>query len=299
MRHDLPSLALFVAMCDEKSLSKAAKRLNIAVSAASRRVKLLEHEFGAELVRRMPHGVEATAAGVTALQYAREVLRLSDKLAANLDEHRAGARGRVRIFASSSALVQRLAADIADFALANPDIKLDLEERSTADTLTAIRGGEADLGVIVRGPPVGDLTSFPYALDRLAVAAPSGHRFAARRSLQFGDLLDEDLVALEPSTAIHRLLTERARHAGRPLKIRVQVRSFEVMCQMVRHGLGVGVLPEAALAPLAGALGLTLVRLDEPWARRDMDVVTPAGVAPGAPTERLLIRLRQTTNSKN
>ncbi len=44
------------------------------------------------------------------------------------------------------------------------------------------------------------------------------------------------------------------------MKVRVQVRSFEVMCLMISHGLGIGILPERALQPLAKAMGIRLVR---------------------------------------
>jgi DNA-binding transcriptional LysR family regulator len=66
------------------------------------------------------------------------------------------------------------------------------------------------------------------------------------------------------------------------------------MCQMVHHGLGIGILPEAALRPLATTLGLKLIRLDEGWAVRDIDVVVPALDRLDPPTARLIEALRRT-----
>lgn len=292
IRHDLVSLRLFVAMCETQSLSRAAERLNIAVSAASRRLRLLEDEAGAVLVTRRPHGVEPTAAGSAMLRYGRTVLQLAEQLAAQMAEHRDGVRGRVRVFASSSALVQRLAADLARFGRAHPEIKLDLEERPTLETVEAVQRHQADLGVIVRGAATEGLVTFPYASDRLALAVPAGHRLAARGRVRFEALFDEDIVSLDGGTAVHRLVTDRALEAGRYLRLRVQVRSFEVMCQMVRHGLGVGILPEEALRPFARGLGLRLVALDEPWAVRALELCVPADLPTGPPAARLLAHLR-------
>lgn len=288
LHHDLQSLRLFVAICDQRSLSKAAARVNMALSAASRRLRLLEATIGTALVKRLPHGVEPTTAGVTALRYARSVLRLSDQLVTSIDEHRAGVRGRVRVFASSSALVQRLAKDLAAFSLAHREIKIDLEERPTVETIEALARNQADLGVIVRGVSTEGLQAHAYARDRLAIAMPAGHPLAHRRRVKLSALLDEEFVALDPGTAIHRLLVDRARDAGRVLKLRVQVRSFEVSCQMISHGLGIGILPETALRPMAEALGLRLVTLDEPWATREIDICVPARTELDAPTARLL-----------
>jgi DNA-binding transcriptional LysR family regulator len=293
LRHDMTSLRLFVAICEYRNLSRAAESMNLALSAASRRLKLMEQEVGAPLVKRLPHGFEPTAAGFSVFRYAQMVLHLGDQLSASIADLSAGVRGRVRVFASSSALVQRLAADLAAFARAHPEIRIDLEERPTSDTLEALDRGVADIGVIVRGAPLTGLVTYPYTKDRLAVAVNKSSRFAAAEAVALADLLDEDFVALDVGTAVHRLIDEKVRALGRILKIRVQVRSFEVMCQMVAHELGIGILPEAALRPLAQALGIALVRLDEPWAERDLDLVTAPDREPSQATSLLIRALRK------
>lgn len=293
LHHDLQSLRLFVALCELRSLSRAAAKMNIAISAASRRLRLLEEEVGTSLMTRLPHGIEPTHAGITTLRYAQSVLRLSDQLVAHMGEHRSGVRGRVRVFASSSALVQRLAQDLAAFMRDNPQIKVDLEERPSAETVEALIRGQADLGVVVRGLATPGLNTVPYARDRLALAVFPEHRLFGRDAVRFAEILGEEFVALDVGTAVHRLLVEKAREAGAVLRLRVQVRSFEAMCQMVRQGLGIGVLPEAALRPLAEALGLRLIWLDEAWARRDIDICVPALGDLDPPTARLLAALQE------
>ena len=111
--HDLFSLALFVNICETRSISRAAERMNIVASAASRRVGLLEHEAGLPLLLRRPHGVEPTAAGMIVLRYARDVMHLGQQVEAALEDHRSGASGIVRVFASSSVLVECLASHLA------------------------------------------------------------------------------------------------------------------------------------------------------------------------------------------
>lgn len=293
MHHDLQTLRLYAALCELRSLSRAAERMNLALSAASRRLRLFEEEAGAPLMRRLPHGVEPTPAGVTALRYAEQVLRLSEQFESNIAEHRAGVRGRIRVSASSSALVQKLAGDLADFTRAHPDIRIDLEERPSAETLDALSRNQADLGVVVRGPLVEGYTFIPYVQDRLGVVVPPSHRLAGRQSATFEELLDEDFVALEAGTAVDRLLSERSRLLGRVLRRRVQVRSFEAVCQMVRNRLGVGILPEAALRPLVDALGLVLLRLEDDWAVRHIDLCHRVDREVEPPTLRLIEALAQ------
>lgn len=294
LSHDLQSLRIFLAACELRSLSKAAEQHNIAVSAASRRVQLLEHEAGSPLIVRRPHGIEPTAAGLTMMRYARDVLQLGDKLSASMDEHRMGTRGYVRICASSSVLVRRLADDLSTFAKQNPDMKLDLEERPSISTIDAVRHKQADLGFIVRCAETNGLTLIDYHGDRLVVALPRKHPLARRRELSFGDIIGEDFVSLENGTAVHRLLSDRAREHGQFMRLRVQVRSFEVMSLLIGQGLGVGILPDNAATPLMAGFGLKLVKLAEPWAQRQFAICYRANEELDSPCRRLIDHLTAT-----
>ncbi|MGA8321597.1 MAG: LysR substrate-binding domain-containing protein [Xanthobacteraceae bacterium] len=115
-----------------------------------------------------------------------------------------------------------------------------------------------------------------------------GHRFSKRGELRYANILDEELVALESGTATHRLLSSRASELGRPMRVRVQVRSFEVMCLLISQGLGIGILPELAARPLSKALDIRLVTLAENWARRDNAICVRAFENLEAPISRLI-----------
>ncbi|HYG85443.1 MAG TPA: LysR family transcriptional regulator [Azospirillum sp.] len=288
LRHDLQTLLLFLRVCETKSITRGASQVNVALSAASRRIKLLEDVCGTALLHRLPYGVEPTAAGQAVLRYARNVLYLNEQLEADMSEYRAGVRGHVRVFASSSALVQRLAGDLSAFARAYPSIKLDLRERPSAEIIEALYQKETDIGVIVRESELWQLKTQLYAEDRLAIIVPADHPLARSGAVSFAAVLDEEFVTLDHATAVYRLVTDQARRIGQMPRIRVQVRSFEAMCHMVRHGLGLGILPELAAKPLVAAFGLALLLLDEPWARRELAICTRAEDELDAPAQRLI-----------
>jgi DNA-binding transcriptional LysR family regulator len=286
--HDSKTLRLFVRACELRSLSQAAEKLHLAPSAASRRIQLLESQAGSALLARRPHGVEPTAAGLTVLRYARDMLGMAEQLSGLLEEHRSGIRGFVRISASSSVLVQRLASELSQFLGANPEIKLELEEHPTLGTLDALARKRVDMGAIVVGSEAHPFKSFPFGGDRLVVAAPADHPFAEMAEVRFEQVLGEDIVTLEPSTALRRLLADRARDLGQHLKVRVQVSSFEVVGLMIAKGLGIGILPEHAVRPFAEALGLAVLPLQEPWAHREFAICVRSVDELDAPAKRLM-----------
>jgi DNA-binding transcriptional LysR family regulator len=271
MLPDLISLALFVRAVDAKSLSKAAEQSHIALAAASRRVALLEHRYGVRLLYRSSQGVEATPAGQALVLHARRMLDEAEKLRGDLSDYAKGVKGHIRIQANTSAITQFLPKDLAAFATNYPDVKIELEESRSNEIVQALRDGMADIGVVMDSTPLEGLVSYEYQRDRLVAIVPRGHPLRVRRAA-FEQLVKYDLVALDSSAAMMRLLANKALDAGQPLRLRVQVKSFEAVCKLVQAGMGIGVLPEAAALDFAPVMGLRLIRLIDAWADRLMYV---------------------------
>jgi DNA-binding transcriptional LysR family regulator len=287
-RNDFRSLQLFVVVCELNSITRAAERLGLALSAASRRVQILEHDAGTPLLDRRPHGVQPTAAGQTFLRFARDILHLVDRAEHLLTEHETGVRGYVRVASSSSVLLSRLASDLSEFARLHPGIEIDLEERPTERTLQMVRDKEADIGLFVAVFEAHALVTHPFGKDRVILAVPKSHPLAKHDKLKFKDFVGEDFVAMDHSAAVRKTLLEQARLLGASLRIRVQVGSFEVMALMASRGLGVGVLPEAAVAPLVKAYQLKIIEIDEPWASRNFSLCVRSEAELDPPARKLM-----------
>ena len=69
-------------------------------------------------------------------------------------------------------------------------------------------------------------------------------RADVRLALARAEALDYDLVGLDRASALQRFLTDKAARAGRALRLRVQVRSFDAVCRLAEAGVGVGVAPQ-------------------------------------------------------
>ena len=270
MLPDIDSLALFVRAAELRSITKAADASHIGLAAASRRMALLEHRFKTTLLERSPRGVELTPAGKSLLLHAKALLVQLNQMQAEMSDHAAGRKGALRVMANTSAMTEFLPGDLASFARGNPDVRLVIEERWSAEIVRLVLASEADIGIVVEGLEVEGLETFPYRTDRLAAVMPSDHTLAAMEDMSFADVLDHDVIALESGSSMMRLLTERAVVAEKTLQLRVQVRSFEAVCRMVQSGLGVGLLPFQAANALGKAMGLVVRPLPEEWAERTM-----------------------------
>jgi DNA-binding transcriptional LysR family regulator len=271
MRPDIASLALFIRVAELKSITKAAESGHIALAAASRRIAQLEDQFGVQLLYRTARGVELTPAGSALLFHARQMMAKVDEMRAEISDYSRGAKGMVRIQANASALAQYLPEDLATFAAAHPAIKVSMGEERSGAIVDAVRTGATDVGIVMEGADAPGLELYEYRTDILCAVVPRKHPVRAR-ALAFAKLLDHDFVGLEGNTVISQLMLGAAAQAGKPLRLRVQVKSFDVVARMIQAGLGIGVLPEAAARAFARPMGLRIIPLADSWARRRMFV---------------------------
>lgn len=261
-RFDLVSLRLFMAVVDAGSLTAGADRFGISLAAASRRVIELEHHCGKALLQRSQRGVTATSEGQAVHRHVIELVANLERLALAVDDMHAGAGGHLRLWANPSALGGFLPAVLAAYAQRHPDVRIDLEDALSEDSVRAVAAGSAELAVIGDNTPREGLETFVCNIDEVVLITPPGHALAGAAAVPFERALDYDFVSLSRTSSLTRKLSAAAEAHGRNLRIRVQARSFDAMCRMVAAGLGVTVLPRTGASMYADALGLKVMALE-------------------------------------
>jgi DNA-binding transcriptional LysR family regulator len=272
-RIDLVTLQLFMALCEEGNLTRAAARQAIAPSAASKRLSGLEQALGVLLVERRQRGMTTTHAGEALLHYAKVILQNAEKASVELAEYSHGVRGHVRMLANLSAIIGFLPEDLPDFFRAHGLLRLDLQEKSSEMVVQGVKDGAADIGICSDEAGTHGLQSFPYRRDRLVVVVPRDHPIAGRHSVRFVETLDFDYVALHSATSIHLRLQTAAKEAGRAIRWRVHVPGFDAICRMVQAGVGLSVIPDRIFDVLSHGMGLLSIPLLEHWAKRQLALV--------------------------
>lgn len=104
-------------------------------------------------------------------------------------------------------------------------------------------------------------------------------------------MLDEDFVGLDRSSALQRFLARQALVAGKPIRLRVQLRSFDAMCRLVQAGVGVGIVPESTAHGMSRLLGVGAVTLSDAWATRQLLICVQSRQGLSARACRLLDHL--------
>ncbi|MDM0072488.1 LysR family transcriptional regulator [Variovorax sp. J31P207] len=269
-RADLTTLRLFVAVCEESSITRAAEREAIAPSAISKRIAETESTIGLPLLLRGGRGVSPTPAGLVLLEHARRILDSTGQLESELNDFASGNFGSVRVFANISSIVEFVPRDLSLFLAENPRIRVDLQERVSSDVAQGLREGQAELGICLNATDLWGLQQFPYGSDELKLIVHPGHRLAARDSVSFDEIMEFELVGLQTGSRMTTFLAGLAARKGRDLRYRTYVSTYEAACHLIAEDLGVAVLSAEAVRIPQTALGLKAIQIDEPWAQRRM-----------------------------
>jgi DNA-binding transcriptional LysR family regulator len=271
-RFDFISIKLAVICAQKGSLTAAARDCNLVLPAASRRIQDLEKTIGNALFHRHSRGLVPTETGRAFVKHGLELLQCLDELVQDIDGIKAGVARHVRLTSSTAAINQFLPSLLAEYAVRHPEIHVALDEQVSDLVVGSLREGRFDLGAYVEGPFDEDLDTRDFRKDVLVLILPQGHKLIGKAPIQFADTLDENWISLNAGAALLMRQQQTALEAGRPFKLRMQVRSFDAVAHMVASGLGIAVLPKAAALPIIKAMKLSWRPLSDDWAQRQLKI---------------------------
>ena len=241
----LPDLSIrqleyLVAVADSDTFALAAERVGVSPSALSQGLAELERRVGVRLFDR--HGRRRVLRPDTrpVLDHARQVVALTADLTHWAQRTRAGDYGRLRLGMIDASAVQHHGEALRRFRGEHPELRIHLRVGPSGDLLRELVDGALDLAVCVEPiePPRGVTTEVLLTED-LAIYAPDG-RVRPGPSAGWGPWV------LFPRSAHTRSGIEAAlRRRGAPLEVVAESHQPEVLCEMVRLGLGWSVLPVA------------------------------------------------------
>lgn len=193
MNVELRHLRYFVAVAEELSFRRAAKRLYVTQPALSRQIAQLEHELGIQLFKRNRRRVELTAAGKVLLEGVRSTLVRLEQILANARWMHGAADHVLRVgYLPSQADVVRPLLDA--FRNLQPDVWIEEHCLSSKAQAAALRDEALDVGFL--HGPVDDelLTAARLQGLRPIVALPSTHRLADADEIPMRALASERLI---------------------------------------------------------------------------------------------------------
>ncbi|MGK3966806.1 LysR family transcriptional regulator [Sorangium sp. So ce118] len=274
---EIRHLRLVRAIAEEGGPTRAAARLHLTQSAVSHQLAELEGRLGVALFTRVRRQLKLTPAGARLLDAARTML--VDLARVERDLQYAGSRRReaFRIVVECFTTYHWLPPVLSALATDHPHVDARIALEARREPVAALLRGEIELAIV--SSPVRDraLVVEPLFDDEWTVIVPPSHPLAARPYVTATELGQEKLLTHDaPRSDVERLrellASERA-----PMPFAARVPLTDVLVELVKAGLGVGLVSRWAVAPAIArgevvARRLTRDGLAERWTavyRRD------------------------------
>lgn len=242
---DFLDLSYFAEVVRQRNLTKAALLLGIAQPALTRRIHLLEEEFGAPLLLRHRRGVQPTEAGLIVFERAQLLLQLAGEMRGEVLSQTAEPIGQVRFGYPPSLANLFLARLIADYLRRFPRVKFHLHEQFSSRVQEELLAGRIDLGIMSRDVAHPDLHYVPLFAERLWLIGRAGEwPFEIGRTLPTTSVLGLPilLASFLRNTVENLGLTKNAE-----LKVQVEADALTTLRESVRAGIGFLLSPPSSV----------------------------------------------------
>ncbi len=250
MEPSFRELECFIAVAEELSFTRAAKRLRLAQPPLSRHIRVLEEKIGAALFLRGPGGVSLTGAGSLFYEETQHIPRRLARAGDAARRHASGETARLRLGFVSAVMNEELAAVLRRFRTARPGVRILLQDMPPQDQLAAIVEGRLDAGFtgLLPEPPPPGLRFVRWRQEPLVCVVPEDHSLAEQRHVSLGKLAAESFIAVSsasaPAFASHIL--KICQDSGFRPRVILEPPRAQAVALMVAAGSGIALLPEAA-----------------------------------------------------
>ena len=244
----LRQLRAFWLVSQEGSMTRAAKRMHLTISALSMLVRALEDELGVRLFERTTRRVELTEAGRQFLPTARDVFFALDSGLQTLQESRRRKSERLAVVTSPLLAASVVPSVIAQFREEFPNVTVTLQDAPVDQVVPTVREGKADFGVCTSDLATTDLIAQVLYKDTLVLACSPDHPLAELHEVSWADLTEQSLILLSSGSGLRRLADQALAKLTLRLKPAFEVANVQTAVGLVAAGLGVSVLPAYSLA---------------------------------------------------
>ena len=243
----------FVAVAEERSFTRAARRTNIVQSGLSMSIRALETEVGTKLFERSARGVVLTPAGEAMLPDARRAIAAVDSARVSVDATQGLLRGTLRLGIAQASDPHRIASLIGRFHLEHPGVTLRIVQGNGTTLAEAVKSEKLDLALC--GRPIvcpEGITTVPLASGHFAMACPANHPLASRERVKLSELASERFVEMNRDWVSRQHTDHAFGLAGTKRDIVCELDDVVLLLQMVEEGFGIAVIAGIAGAPNPG-----------------------------------------------
>jgi LysR family cyn operon transcriptional activator len=268
---ELRHLRYFVALAEEASFTRAARRVHVTQSTLSHQIRQIEDEIGQRLFDRIGKRVVITEAGEALLQSATRALREIDEGLRRIKSPADPLTGTLRIGATHTFNVKLIPDCLAAFFASHPSVSVIVREMFATEVATQVESGDLDLGITYDPHRRERLEFEPLYLEEMVLAIGAGHPFAARKRLRLVELHRQPMILPTGRSSTRRIIDVALGSVGAEPLIVAEMDSLTATVELVRR-TRLGAIVSRLAAP--DAPDLSVLALESPTPLRTPGLLT-------------------------
>lgn len=244
-----------LTVAEEKSFSKAAKRLFISQPSLSQYINRLEQQLGVSLFDRSTSPLGLTYEGELFIETALKIKNLNEQLQKKYDDITELKTGRLNIGLTPSKANNPLPKILPYFKNKYPDVELIITEASSSDLEDLLVKGVVD--VCMMNLPIANknIEYDPIFNEKILLAAPTDFMCESDNKIYTGEypeidlklLENEQFILLKPDQRIRQISNNIFSNAGIKPKVLLETRSIETSLRLAGAGMGFCFVPESTV----------------------------------------------------
>ena len=244
-------LRVFFQAAKKLNFTAAANELFISQPAVTFQVKAFEEYCDLKLFKKKGRRVYLTDEGSALFKYAEKVFQYEKEIENAIDEMRELKRGVLRLGTTKAYARYFMPLMITSFHNNFPNIKIQLNEGSSADMIYSLADFKIDVAVIVKTIDHPEVNFFPFSSEEMALIIAPDHKLAEKKEITFNELAKEPFIMKENGSGTRKLVEELFAKAKCTPNILMETSNTEFIKQLVNRGEGVSILVrEAVVAEL-------------------------------------------------
>ncbi len=257
---NLRQLKIFLEVCDQKNMTRAAKALYFTEPSVSQAVRELEDYYGVKLFERLSHKLYITGAGERLQSYARHVLSLDEQVRRDLAEHKQA--GVIRVGASLTIGTYLLPGLLATVREKMPQVEIFSAIDNTDVIQKLILEDRIDIALVESPVDSPDIVAKDIRDDELVIICSPKHPLSQKERVRKAELSGLAFIIREPGSGTRAIFESAMHQAGIPWKRLGVYNSTEAIKNAVIADLGLAVVSQYSIQDELQAGSVALVRVE-------------------------------------
>ncbi len=241
----ITQIMIFVRVAETLNFTQAAQELHMTQPAVSHAIASIENELDVKLLLRdRKKGVLLTDIGQRVVREFRSILQSMNRVEQHVAAEKGLDIGTITVGAFPSASAYFLPPIIHRIQQQYPNLVFDLHEGSTNEVKEWVHSRRIDAGLILLPDPL--VETIPLYSDQMVLLLPEQHPLQSQEQITIRHLHGQDMILCKGGHEV--AILDAFEREKSHLHIRFTTHNVSTLVQMVRQGLGIGIVSDLALS---------------------------------------------------